>query len=181
MNKEIKSYIKTEAIISAAFNFFINGMIAALIHHKADSVAMDAISVAVDLTATCLLIFILTALFSRVSLKQTKTESILETDSRMICFLSRPFRHPALFGMFMGITVTIVLFALTTLMFSLLSIGAIPFGVYVTLKCVFSAITGGSATALANVCGHVQSRLTLVVISRQKEKEYGIHNRCRGC
>lgn len=155
MNKEIKAYIKTEAIIAAAFNFFINGMVAALIHHKADTVATDAISIAIDLTATCLLIFILTAFFSRASLKRTKKESVLENGSRMIRFLSRLLRHPALFGMLMGIAAAIVLFALTTQIFSLLSIGTLPFGVYVALKCVFSAILGGGATALELYLGMI--------------------------
>ena len=41
MNAKIKSYLKAEAIVAAAFNFFINGMIAALIYHKADRVSTD--------------------------------------------------------------------------------------------------------------------------------------------
>ena len=53
MSNELKSYLKTEMIIAAAFNLFINGMVAALIHHKADYVPTDVISIAIDLTATC--------------------------------------------------------------------------------------------------------------------------------
>ena len=148
MNTEIKKYLKTEMTISAAFNLFINGMVAALIHHKADYVATDAVSIAIDLTCTCLFIFILTALFCRASVKRTKTIGILETENRFILFSSRLFRRPALFGLVMGVIAAAVLFALTATLFALLGIFALPFGVYVALKCVFAALLGGGATLL---------------------------------
>ena len=134
--------------IAAAFNFFINGMVAALIHHKADYVATDAISIAIDLACTCLFTFILTALFCRASVKRTKTIGILETKNRFIRFSSRLFRRPALFGLVMGIIAAVVLFALTAMLFALLGIAALPFGVYVILKCAFAALLGGGATLL---------------------------------
>jgi hypothetical protein len=157
MNEELKTYLKTEAIISAAFNFFINGMLAALIHHKADYVATDAISVVIDLAATCLPICIITALFCMASVKRAKTLGILETGSRMIRFLSRLFRRPVLFGILTGIAADIVLSALTVSILALLGIQSLPFGVYVALKCVFSALMGCCATVTCLYAGMYQT------------------------
>ena len=146
MNKEIKSYLKAEMIVAAAFNFFINGMVAGLIHHKADYVATDVISIAVDLTCTCLFIFMITALFCRASLRRTKTLGILETKSRFMLFASRLFSRPFLFGLVMGLVTAAILFAPVALLFLLLGIYAIPFGLYVALKCAFAALLGGGVT-----------------------------------
>ena len=148
MTNELKGYIKVQAIIGAAFNFFINGMIAALIYHKVDYVPTDTVSIAIDLTATCLFIFILTALFGRASVRRTKTVGILETGSRMMRFFSRLFRHSILFGAVMGIVTAMILFALTAPAFALLGIASLRFGVYIVLKCVFAALLGGGAAVL---------------------------------
>ena len=153
MTKEIRSYIKAEAIVAAAFNFFINGMIAALIHHKADTVAMDVISIAIDLTLTCLSIVILTALFSRASVRRTKTAGILESKSRLIRFSGGLYQRPVLFGALIGFITAAVLFTLTAPVFALLEIYALPFGVYVALKCIFAALLGGGAVALELYAG----------------------------
>ena len=148
MNKELKSYLKTEMIIAAAFNFFINGMIAALIYHKADYVPTDVISIAIDLTATCLFTFIISALFCRASVRRTKTAGILETKSRFMRFCGKLFRRPVLFGAVMGLVAAVVLWIVTAPLFALLGITALPFGVYVAFKCVFAALLGGGVTLL---------------------------------
>ena len=148
MNKELKIYIKTEMIIAAAFNFFINGMVAALIYHKADYVPTDVISIAIDLTATCLFTFIISALFCRASVRRTKTAGILETKSRFMRFLSKLFRRPVLFGAVTGLVAAAVLWIVTAPLFALLGITALPFGVYVALKCVFAALLGSGVTLL---------------------------------
>lgn len=155
MNEEIKGYLKAEAIVSAVFNFFINGMAAALIYHKADIVPTGAISVAVDLTATCLLMFILTALFCRASVRRTKTAGILKTGSRIVNFLSKLFVRPVLFGALTGIIAAVALFTLTAPLFAVLGISTLPFGVYVALKCVFTSLLGGGVTALELYLGMV--------------------------
>jgi len=64
MNEELKAYLRIEITISAAFNFFISGMAAALIYHMADTVPVDRISLAIDLFITCLLTFSITSYFS---------------------------------------------------------------------------------------------------------------------
>ena len=160
MNKELAAYIKAEAIISGAFNFFINGMAAALIHHKADSVAVDPVSLAIDLFITCMSICILTALFSKASLKRTlnepegrsfqstKTTGILTDGPALIRFLSRLFRCTILFGVVLGAMTAVAAFALTASFFTLLSITEIPFGVYVAVKCIFCTLLGGGMSAL---------------------------------
>jgi len=148
MNNELKSYLKTEMIIAAAFNFFINGMAAALIHHKADNVPTDNISIAIDLAATCLFTFTVSALFCRASVRRTKTAGILETTSRFMRFLSKLFRRPVLFGVLFGLAAAVALYILAASLFLLLGIAALPFGIYVAAKCVFAALLGGGVTLL---------------------------------
>ena len=148
MNSELKSYLKTEMIIAAAFNFFINGMCAGLIHHKADYVATDTISIAIDLTCTCLFTFIISALFCRASVKRTKTAGILEMKSRFMRFSGKLFLRPVLFGLVLGFITAAVLWLLTATLFMLLGIYALPFGIYVALKCLFAAFLGGGVALL---------------------------------
>jgi len=119
MNAKIKSYLKAEAIVAAAFNFFINGMIAALIYHKADRVTTDTVSIAIDLVTTCFLTFTITALFCRASVRRTKTADILKTGSCIVRFLSRLFNRPVLFGALTGIITAVVLFTLAAPLFAL--------------------------------------------------------------
>ena len=155
MNAQIKSYIKAEAVISAAFNLFINGMVAGLIHHKADAVATDPVSIAIDLFITCLSICILTALFSKASVKRSKTTGIMESKNKTMHLLSRLFRHTVLFGLCTGAVTAVVFYIPTALIFMLPGIMSIPFGVYVALKCLFASLLGGSVTALelyAGIC-----------------------------
>ena len=153
MTDELKSYIKTEAIIAAAFNFSINGMCAGLIHHKADYVAIDIISIAIDLTATCLFTFIISSLFCSASVKRTKTAGIFEAKSRLMRCFSRLFQWPALFGVVMGIIAAVVLWVLTATLFTLLAIYALPFGVYVVVKCLFAALLGSGVAVLELYAG----------------------------
>jgi len=153
MNKELAAYLRAEAIVSAAFNFFINGMVAALIYHKADWVPTDAVSTAIDLFITCLFISTIGTLFCAASLRRTKTEGILTPKNSLMRRLSRLFRHPALFGLLLGALTAAVLSVLTAAAFMLLGIRAIPFGGYVLLKSVFSALLGGGGALLAMRAG----------------------------
>ena len=148
MKKEICKYITAEAIISAAFNFFINGMAAALIYHKVDKVPADLTGFAIDQFIICMCICILTALASKASLKRT---NLLETQTgggSLLRFLSRLSRRAVLFGALFGLVTFLAAFALTVAIFTLFQITEIPFGIYVTLKCVLYALLGAGATTL---------------------------------
>jgi len=148
MKREIRSYIKAEAVISGVFNFFINGMAAALIYHKADYIPADITGFAIDQFIICMSIGILTALFSKASLKRTKL-SETQTDGGILpCFLSRLLRRAVLFGVLFGLVTFLVTFALTVSIFTLFSITEIPFGIYIPLKCSFFALLAAGATAL---------------------------------
>lgn len=149
MNEELKAYLGLEAKVSAAFNFFINGMISALIYHKVDLVPADTISVAADLILTCLLMFILTALFSTASLKRTKTLGLLEPGNQMIRRLSRLFRYPVLFGAVTGLAVASVLFIFFAPIFAMLGIKLLPFAIYISLKAMGCALLGSGATLMS--------------------------------
>jgi hypothetical protein len=153
MTNETKGYLIVGAINPAAYNLFINGMIAALVYHKVDAVPMDATSVAIDLTYTCLMIFIITALFSRLNLGWANKAGTLETRSRVVRFFNRLFLRPILFGIITGVASAAIFTALTVLIFALLHIQTLPFLVYVVLKCMFSAVLGGAATILEMYAG----------------------------
>ena len=157
MNDELKSYLKIEMIVATAFNFFINGMCAALIYHKADYVATDAVNIAIDLTSTCLFTFIISALFCRSSLKRSKTVGILEPDNRFMRFSSRLYLRPVFFGIVFGIITAAILTALTATLFALLGVYAIPFGIYIALKCIFAALLGGGVTLFELYSGMCKS------------------------
>lgn len=146
MNEEIRAYLRIEAMVAAAFNFFINGMVAALIYHKADMVPVNTLSIAVDLTLTCLFTFTVTAFFCRASLKRIKTSGILEPGSQLFRHLSRLFRRPLRFGLLLGLATAAVLFSVIAPIFALLGLQAIPFGWYIALKTIFCALLGGGVT-----------------------------------
>ena len=148
MNREIHSYIKIEAIISGAFNFFITGMAAALIYHKADYIPADITGFAIDQFIICMCIGILTALFSKAGLKQKKLAETQTGGGSLTRFLSRLFRRAVLFGVFFGLVTFLAAFTLTVSIFALFSITEIPFGVYIPLKCTFFGLLSAGATAL---------------------------------
>lgn len=153
MDKEIKTYLRLETTVSAAFCFFINGMIAALIYRKADFVPADTVSITADLTITCLLTAILSAYFSRASLRRTKAAAILDARNPAIRRLSRLFRRPALFGILVGFGIAVLFFVLIAPASALLGVNTVPFGLYFTLKTVFSALLGGGLTLLELYAG----------------------------
>jgi hypothetical protein len=143
MNDELKAYLRLEAIVSAAFNFFINGMISAVIHHKADAVPADPLSLTFDLVLTCLLIFILGSFFSAASLRRSNTYGILETGGRFFKYLSRLFRRPILFGAGSGVLASLLLLAVLASLFALSDVRSVPFYIYITVKPVACALLGG--------------------------------------
>ena len=145
MNKELRAYLKLEAIVAAAFGFFISGMIAALIHHKADMVPVDAISLAVDLAITCLAACMITEPFCRTSLRRSGTAGILENGNPA---LSRLFRLPVLFGFTLGLGAALTLFAVLFPVLALFGIYEISFGGYMALKTILCALLGGCATLI---------------------------------
>ena len=148
MNREIRSYIRAEAIASAAFNFFITGMVVALIFHKADYVPTTIIDFGVDLFIVCMFIGVLTILFSRASLKRTKFRETQTGDGRLPRFISRLMRCAVLFGVLFALVMFIVTFALIAPILTFFSITEIPFGIYVPVKCIFCALLASGATAL---------------------------------
>jgi hypothetical protein len=153
MTDELKAYIRIETVVAAAFNFFINGMIAALVYHKADYVPTDAISICIDLVLTCLLMFILCACFCRASLKRTKTAGLLEGGSALLRRAGRLLRYSLLYGFVLGILAAIILSAVTVPLFTLLGIYALPFDWYVVLKVLFTALLAGGITRLTLYAG----------------------------
>jgi hypothetical protein len=142
MNRELAGYLRVQATIVAAFNFFIGGMIAALIYHKADFVPADIVSIAVDLTLTCILTFVITTPFMRASLRRDKTAGLITAKSSIARLLARLSRCPVLMCTILCLCTTLILFALTALIFALLGVTALPFYLYIVLKSVFCGALG---------------------------------------
>lgn len=153
MNEEIRMYLSIEMKVAAAFNFFINGMVTALIYHKADTVPADTVSIAVDLSLTCLFTFIVSAFFNKASLRRTKTAGILEAPNPAIRGLSRLFRRPVLFGALLGFSTAAVLFGLVAPVFAFLGLTELPFGLYITLKTISCALLGGGVALIGLYAG----------------------------
>jgi hypothetical protein len=140
MNRELTAYLRLEAAIAAAFNFFISGMIAALVYHKADFVPANAISIAIDITITCLLTFAITTPFCRASLRRDKTEGVLTAKTPLARLLAWLSRRPVLLCVSLGLCAALILSALTALFFALLGVTAVPFYLYIVLKSAFCAV-----------------------------------------
>ena len=148
MNDELKAYLRIESKLAAAFNFFISGMIAALIFHSVDKVPTDVISIAIDIIITCLFTFTITAYFCRACLKANKVAGILSPVNGFIRFLVRIFRVSLGFGVLPGLASAVILFIIIASGFTLLNIIALPFYPYVLLKSLFSMLLGGGAALL---------------------------------
>jgi hypothetical protein len=153
MNRELAVYLRIQASVSAAFSFFIGGMAAALIYHKADFVPADAISIAIDITITCLLTFAITTPFCRASLRRDKTGGVLAAKTPLARLQARIFRRPVLLVVSLSLCAALILSALTALFFALLGVTALPFYLYVVLKSVFCAMLGAFASFVVLYAG----------------------------
>lgn len=153
MNGVLAGYLRLQASNAAAFNFFIGGMIAALIYHKEDFVPSDALSIATDITITCLLTFAITMPFCRASLRRDETGGILTAKTPQARLLTRLYRSPVLFCASLGLCSALILSTLTVSLFTLSSVTTMPFYLYVGFKSVFSAVAGAFATCAALYAG----------------------------
>lgn len=160
MDREFAIYLRLQAAIAAAFNFFIGGMIAALIYHKADFVPTDTISIAIDLAITCLLTFAITTSFSRASLRGNRTGDVIAAKTpaaRLLAWLSR---CPVLMCAALGLFTALILFALTVSLFALLGVTALSFYLYIMLKSFFSAALGAFAACMTIYAGMCRTEKT---------------------
>ena len=153
MNRELAGYLRLQAAIAAAFNFFISGMVTALIYHKADFVPTDSISVAIDITVTCLLTFSITTPFCRASLRRDKTGGILASKTSPARLLAWLFCRPVLLCISLSLCVALILSALAAPFFMLLGVTTVPFYLYVALKSVFSTALGAFVTCAVLYAG----------------------------
>ncbi len=153
MNSEPIAYLRLQAAVAAAYNFFISGMIAGLIYHKADFVPTDAISLALGITITCLLTFAITTPFCRASLRRDKTGGVLIAKTPQARVLARLFRHPVLLSVSLGLVAALILSVLKVSFFVLIGVTAMPFYLYVAFKSVFAAGLGVLATCTVLYAG----------------------------
>jgi len=159
VNEEVKGYLRVSAVMSAAFNFFINGMIAALEYRKTDFVPTNIVSIAIDLGVTCLMIFAITTPFCKSSLRQTKTIGILPAGGRVVRAGSRLYRRPVWFVVLMTLLFALILYVPTASIFLIVGVYEIPFWVYLVLKCVFCAAFGGFITVMELYAGMCKTEM----------------------
>lgn len=153
MNKELVAYFRLQAIIAAAYNFFISGMISGLIYHKVDFVKADTISIAIDITITCLLTFFISTPFSRASLRRDKIEGIFTVKTPLARLLAWLYRYPVLLCVVLSLCTSLILSVLTAMFLSLLGVNAVPFYSYVAFKSVLCAVLGTFATCVVLYAG----------------------------
>ncbi|MDD4096343.1 MAG: hypothetical protein PHP22_08910 [Oscillospiraceae bacterium] len=157
MTKELTSYLRLQALICAAFNFFIGGFIAALIYHRADFVPTDAVSISIDITITCLLTFLITAPFCRSSLRRDKTGGLLDAENLATRFLSGLSRRPVAMCLLFGTITALILSALVVPLFLILRVSTVPFYLYIALKCLFCAAMGAYVTVTVLFAGMLKT------------------------
>jgi len=155
MDKQVRDFIQKDTQNSMVVNFAINGMFAAVLNHKADAVAVDALAIAVDLTITCMLICVLSAFANLLSVKQSGITYTPEPGSR-VRRLGGLLRHPVLFGVTLGVVASAVSSVLFASLFALLGVPALSFYVYVGFKSLFGGAVAGIATALELYAGVIQ-------------------------
>lgn len=148
MTENLKVYLKTEAIVSGAFNFFINGMFAGIIHHMKEMVATDTASIVIDICLTCISTSLLSIFFNKASIKRSDLEGIIESNSRIMKTASKLYRSPILFALLIGSLIATIIGFVTVLLFILCGIISIGFYMYLILKCVFSGVLGAGITLL---------------------------------
>ena len=153
MKRELIAYLRAEAVVCGAFNFFVNGMLAGLIHHRAERVSVAPASAAIDLFLTCFTIFLLAAPFAKASLGRTKAAALLPCSRPFERRLSRAFRRPALFGALCGALAAAAFIALVVPALALAGFETVAFLAYVMLKSAFSALLGAAAMALCLYAG----------------------------
>jgi len=159
MSRELASYLRLHAVIAAAFNLFIGGLIASLLYHKADVVPTDPVSIAIDLLITCLLTFAISTPFCRASLRRDGTGGVLSMNSPPARLLAWLFYRPAIMSVSLGICVALALFALLASLFTLLGVTDMPFYPYIAFKSALCAALGAFATVTmlyAGMCGTAQ-------------------------
>ncbi|MDD4097069.1 MAG: hypothetical protein PHP22_12605 [Oscillospiraceae bacterium] len=157
MTKELTSYLRLQALICAAFNFFIGGFIAALIYHRSDSVPTDAVSISIDITITCLLTFLITAPFCRSSLRRDKTGGIIDAKSDATRLLSKLSRRPVTLCLLFGAITALILSALLVPLFLILRVSEVPFYFYIALKSLFCAAMGAYVTVVVLFAGMLRT------------------------
>lgn len=158
MNHELSAYVRIQAIITAAFSFFITGMVTALIYHQADFVPTDAISLVIDLLITCLLTYAITSPFARASLRRDKVGGLIEAKSSFDRLLARLYRRPFWLSALLGVCTFLTLSVLFVTLFALISLEQVPFYPYVMLKSVLGSVLGAFVTVTVLYSGMLRMK-----------------------
>lgn len=153
MNKQLWKYIGIEASISLVINALINGLIAYFLHRNSEFVAVDWISLAIDIVITSLFIGSFNAPSATGSLKRNKAEGVLQARNPFIAFSSRAFQKPVRFGLLAGLCFIPVIFLLSLGLFSLLGVKQIPVLAYVLYKSSYTGLLGAAIIGLSLFTG----------------------------
>ncbi len=153
MSKQLWKYIGIEASISLVINALLNGLIAYFLHRNSEFVAVDWLSLAIDIVITSLFIGAFNAPSAASSLKRNKAEGLLQPGNAFISTFRRVFHKPVRFGFFVGLCFIPVLFVLSFGLFSLLDVKHIPVWDYVMYKSSYTGLLGASIIGISLYTG----------------------------
>ena len=153
MNKQLWKYIGIEASISLATNALINGLIAYFLHSNSEFVAVDWISLAIDIVITSLFIGSFNASSAASSLKRNKAEGVLQAENSFVALMQATFQKPIRFGLLAGLCFIPVIFVLSLGLFSLLGVNQIPVWDYVLYKSSYTGLLGAVIITLSLFTG----------------------------
>lgn len=153
MTKQLWKYIGIEASISLVTNALINGLIAYFLHRNSEFVAVDWISLAIDIVITSLFIGSFNAPSAASSLKRNKAEGVLRDQNPSVAFMRRAFQKPVRFGLLAGLCFIPVIFVLSLGLFSLLGVNQIPVWDYVLYKSSYTGLLGAVIITLSLFTG----------------------------
>lgn len=142
-----------EASISLVINALINGLIAYFLHRNSAFVAVDWLSLAIDIVITSLFIGFFNASSAGGSLKKNKATGILPARNPFVAFMQKAFQKPGRFGLFAGICFMPVIFTLSLGLFSLLGVYQIPVWDYVLYKSSYTGLLGAAIIGLSLFSG----------------------------
>lgn len=161
MNKQLWKYIGIEASISLVINALINGLIAYFLHRNSEFVAVDCLSLAIDIVITSLFIGSFNAPSATSSLKRNKAEGVLQARNPFVAFMRRAFQKPVRFGLLAGICFIPVLFVLSLGLFSLLGVDQISVWDYVLYKSTYTGLLGAAIITLSLYTGMHKASIDL--------------------
>ncbi len=144
MKEAVKKILRTETIINLFTNAILNALCAFLINMRAETVATDFFSVAIDMFITCHCTAMLTTGFAVFSARRYKKLGVYTEDRWASGFP----KNPVLLGLVIADIFFFVGLALGGI-FALCTVTTMPLWIFVLYKGIFGAVIGIVAVNVA--------------------------------